>query len=107
MTSLNFLLLLAAMLFCIGLLGILIRRSLIVILMCLELMLAAAMLNLVAFNRYHLDETGLPATSLSIFIFFIIAVAAAEAALGLALVTAIYKQKKNLNLNELNSLREY
>ena len=86
------------LLFSLGLLGVLIRRNLLVIYMSLELMLNAATLALVAFSRYNNNLDG------SIFVFFIITVAAAEVAVGLALVVALYKKRQTVQVNELTSL---
>lgn len=85
-------------LFTIGLLGVLLRRNVIVIYICLELMLNAATLALVAFSRYNNNLDG------SIFVFFIITVAAAEVAVGLALVVALYKKRQTVQVSELTSL---
>lgn len=91
-------LLLAGLLFVIGLSGVLIRRNLLVVYMCLELMLTAATLALVAFSRFNQTMDG------AVFVFFIITVAAAEVAVGLALIVALFRQQKTVQSNELNTL---
>ena len=102
MTPLQAYLLLAALLFAIGLGGALTRRNAIVVLIGIELMLNAANLNFIAFWRYgpHSETaTGI------LFVLFSIGVAAAEAAVGLALIISIYRQRKSSNVNEFDSLR--
>ena len=90
---------LSAVLFTIGTLGVLIRRNPLVIFMSVELMLNAANLALVAFTRVHNKLDG------QIFVFFIMTVAAAEVAVGLALIVAIFRSKRSINLDEVNSLK--
>lgn len=95
-------LLISSLLFSIGLAGALIRRSAILVLISIELMLNAANLNFIAFWRFrpHPEEmTGV------IFAMFSIAVAAAEAAVGLALVIAIYRHYKTTNLDEITAMK--
>ena len=102
MTPLSAYLLLAAMIFAIGLAGALTRRNAIIVLIGIELMLNAANLNFIAFWRYSPNPaagTGV------IFVLFAIAVAAAEAAVGLALVIAIYRHQKNIRLQEADRLK--
>src|ERR1044071_5508301 len=82
---LNYYILLSSMLFGIGVIGVLYRRNAIIIFMCIELMLNAVNLLLVAFSSYRGDSAG------QIFVFFIMAVAAAEVAVGLAILTMIYR----------------
>lgn len=98
---LEFILIVAAALFCIGLFGALSRRNLVGILMGIELMLNAVNINLVAFWRYLEPRfvTG------QIFALFIIAVAAAEAAVGLAMIVAIYRNRLTINAEESDSLK--
>ncbi len=98
---LEFILLVAAALFCIGLFGTLSRRNLVGILMGIELMLNAVNINLVAFWRYLEPRfvTG------QIFALFIIAVAAAEAAVGLAMIIAIYRNRLTINADDADSLK--
>jgi NADH-quinone oxidoreductase subunit K len=90
---------LAAILFTLGALGVLIRRNAIIVFMSIELMLNAANLLFVAFARSfeHLDG--------QIFVFFVIAVAAAEVAVGLALIVAIFRSKQSIDIDELSSLK--
>ena len=102
MTPLSGYLLVAALLFSIGLAGALTRRNAILVLIGIELMLNAANLNFIAFWRYgpHAAAgTGV------IFVLFTIAVAAAEAAVGLALVIALHRHRKSIRLQEANTLR--
>ncbi len=96
---LNSYILLSAMLFSIGVLGVLFRRNAIVIFMCIELMLNAVNVLLVAFSAYHNDSSG------QIFVFFIMAVAAAEVAVGLAILTMIYRNTGTTDINFLNKLK--
>ena len=96
---LNYYVLLSTMLFCIGVLGVLFRRNAIVIFMCIELMLNAVNLLLVAFSVYHGDAAG------QIFVFFIMAVAAAEVAVGLAILMMIYRNTNTTDINFLNKLK--
>jgi NADH-quinone oxidoreductase subunit K len=90
---------LSAVLFTIGALGVLIRRNPLIIFMSVELMLNAANLAVVAFGSVYKTFSG------QIFVFFVIAVAAAEVAVGLALLVEIFKSKKNINVDDLNSLK--
>jgi NADH-quinone oxidoreductase subunit K len=90
---------LSAVLFTIGSLGVLSRRNPLIIFMSIELMLNAANLAFVAFSSVHEKFSG------QIFVFFVIAVAAAEVAVGLALIVEIFKSKKNINIDEMNSLK--
>lgn len=99
-TTLAHHLLLAGLLFVIGLAGVLVRRNLLVVYMCLELMLTAATLALVAFSRFNQTMDG------AVFVFFIITVAAAEVAVGLALIVALFRQQKTVQSNELTTLRD-
>ena len=92
--------LLSAVIFTIGGIGFLVRRNVLVQLMCVELMLNAVNLSLVAFNRRHTgDMNG------QVFSFFIIAVAAAEAAVGLAIVLSFYRLKQSVFSDEADQLR--
>jgi NADH-quinone oxidoreductase subunit K len=96
---------LSAILFSIGALGVLIRRNPLIIFMSIELMLNGANLAFVAFGRSIELQKGTPFFSGQIFVFFVIAVAAAEVAVGLALLVEIFKSKKNINVDDLNSLK--
>jgi NADH-quinone oxidoreductase subunit K len=93
-------LLLAAMLFAIGLVGVLMKRNALIVMMCVELMLNAANLTFLAFARQRGDQAG------HAIAFFVIAVAAAEAAVGLAVVIAIYRTRGVVNVDEVRTLRE-
>ena len=97
--TLNAYLALSVVLFAIGLLGVLIRRNTLVVFMCLELMLVAATLALVAFSRFNGSMDG------NVLVFFILTVAAAEVAVGLALIVALFRRRRTVQLDELNSLR--
>ena len=97
--SLNAYLAVSVVLFAIGLLGVLIRRNTLVVFMCLELMLVAATLALVAFSRFNGTMDG------NVLVFFILTVAAAEVAVGLALIVALFRCRRTVQLDELNSLR--
>ena len=86
-------------LFTIGLVGIIVRRNLIIILLCLEILLNAVNLSLVAFSRMHGNLTG------QVFVFFVITVAAAEVALGLAILTALFRQHKTLDASAIKGMK--
>ena len=90
---------LSAVLFCIGVLGVLFRRNAIIIFMCIELMLNAVNLLLVAFSAYFSDAAG------QVFVFFIMAVAAAEVAVGLAILMMIFRNTKSTDIDFLNKLK--
>ena len=96
---LNYYIWLSTALFVIGVLGVLYRRNAIIIFMCIELMLNAVNLLLVAFSAYHGDSRG------QIFVFFIMAVAAAEVAVGLAILIVIYHNTRTNDINVLNKLK--
>jgi NADH-quinone oxidoreductase subunit K len=87
------------LLFCLGLLGVIVRRNLLVIYMSLELMLNAANLALVAFSRYTDSLDG------QVFVFFIITVAAAEVSVGLALIVALYRKRQTAHVEDLTTLK--
>ena len=97
--GLNEYLVISAVLFALGFLGVLIRRNTLVIFMSLELMLIASTLALVAFSRFNGTLDG------NVFVFFILTVAAAEVAVGLAIIVALYRQRHTIQVNELNSLK--
>ncbi len=103
--TLNHYLLVSGLLFAIGLAGVLMRRNVIVIFMCLELMLSAANLSLIAFSRFHIDGQGMPDYKAHVFLFFIITVAAAEVAVGLAIIVAVYRARQTTQVTDLNSLK--
>lgn len=98
------LLVLAALLFAIGVAGFFLRRNLIVVLMSIELMLNAANITLLAGARMHAG-LGRPAIDGPIFAIFVIAVAAVEAAVGLALVIALFRRKQTVSLDRVSELR--
>jgi NADH-quinone oxidoreductase subunit K len=89
----------SAILFGMGLLGVIVRRNLLVIYMGLELMLNAANLTLVAFSRYTNNLDG------QVFVFFIITVAAAEVAVGLALIVALYRKRQTAHVEDLTLMK--
>jgi len=90
---------LSALLFVIGVAGVLTRRNAIVVFMCIELMLNAVNLSLVAFSASLGDITG------QALVFFVMAVAAAEAAVGLGIVIALFRNKQTVNIDEINILK--
>ena len=89
----------SALLFCLGLLGVIMRRNLLVIYMSLELMLNAANLALVAFSRFNGHLNG------QVMVFFIITVAAAEVAVGLALIVALYRKRQTAHVEDLTTMK--
>ena len=99
MIPLQYPLLLAAILFCIGMMGVLVRRNALVVFMCVELMLNAANLTFVAFARDSGDSIG------HLNAFFVIAVAAAEAAIGLAIVIAVFRSRGTLNVEDIKTMK--
>lgn len=105
MAHLNDYLLASGLLFAIGLAGVVMRRNIIVVFMCLELMLSAANLSLVAFSRFHTTANGLPDYNGQMLVFFVITVAAAEVAVGLAIIIALYRTRQTIHTDELDSLK--
>jgi len=97
--SLEAYVMLSAALFVVGFLGVLLRRNTLVIYMCLELMLVAATLALVAFSRFNGTEDG------DVFVFFILTVAAAEVAVGLAIIVALFRTRQTVQVDQLDSLK--
>jgi NADH-quinone oxidoreductase subunit K len=89
----------SAVLFSVGVLGVLLRRNAIIIFMSIELMLNSVNLLLVAFSGYHNDASG------QVFVFFIMAVAAAEVAVGLAILVTIYRNVHSVDIDELKNLK--
>ena len=89
----------SVLLFCLGLLGVIVRRNLLIIYMSLELMLNAANLALVAFSRFTNNLDG------QVFVFFTITVAAAEVAVGLALIVAVYRKRQTTHVEDLATMR--
>jgi NADH-quinone oxidoreductase subunit K len=104
MVTLNNYLLVSGLLFTIGFAGVLLRRNIIIIFMCLEMMLSAANLSLVAFSRFNLVN-GLPDYNGQMLVFFIITVAAAEVAVGLAIIVALYRARQTTHVEDINSLK--
>jgi NADH-quinone oxidoreductase subunit K len=100
MITLNHYLLLGAVLFSLSIAGIIInRKNVIVLLMCIELMLLAVNVNFIAFSRFMGEVSG------QVFVFFILTVAAAEAAIGLAILVTLFRNRRTINVAELDSLK--
>lgn len=99
MVPLNHYLILSAIMFMTGAVGVLSRRNAIIVFMSIELMLNSANLTLVAFSSFLGNVTG------QMLVFFVMTVAAAEAAVGLAIIIALYRRKRTLNLDEINILK--
>ena len=89
----------SVLLFALGLMGVLVRRNLLVIYMGLELMLNAANLALVAFSRFNNNLDG------QVFVFFVITVAAAEVSVGLALIVALYRKRQTAHVEDLTTMK--
>ncbi|HEV7859776.1 MAG TPA: NADH-quinone oxidoreductase subunit NuoK [Pyrinomonadaceae bacterium] len=98
-------LVIGALLFIIGVAGVLTRRNIIVIFMSIELIMNAANLNFIAFSRYLQDTGNLNAVAGQVFTVFIIVVAAAEAAIGLGIVIALYRNKETIWIDEIDLLK--
>src|SRR5947207_14690846 len=105
MVTLGHYLVVSGLLFTIGLTGVLLRRNIIIIFMCLQLMLNAANLSLVAFSRFRLDPAGIPNYNAQVFVFFIITVAAAEVAVGLAIIVALYRARQTTHVEDVSTLK--
>ena len=107
--SINYYIFLAVALFCIGVAGVLTRRNAIVIFMCIELMLNAVNLLLVAFSKMHyLSGKAINANAGidgQVFVFFIMVVAAAEVSVGLAIIAMLYRNTHSVDVNFLNRLK--
>ncbi|HRB29543.1 MAG: NADH-quinone oxidoreductase subunit NuoK [Nitrosomonas sp.] len=100
MISLSHYLVLGAILFSIGIVGIFLnRKNVIIILMSIELMLLAVNMNFVAFSHYLQDISG------QIFVFFILTVAAAESAIGLAILVVLFRNQRTINVDDLDKLK--
>jgi NADH-quinone oxidoreductase subunit K len=99
MVPLNHYLILGALVFAIGVIGVLIRRNLIVILMSIELMLNAVNLTFIAFSRFLGSMDG------QVIVFFVMAVAAAEAVVGLAIIIAVFRHRQTLDPQEMQLLK--
>jgi NADH-quinone oxidoreductase subunit K len=99
MIPINYYIILSAILFSMGVVGVLVRRNALIIFMSIELMLNAANLAIVAFSSILQSFSG------QIFVFFVIAVAAAEVAVGLALIVEIFKSKRSIDVDQMSSLK--
>ena len=97
--SLEAYLMVAALTFTIGLVGVLVKRNAISLFMCIELMLNSVNLTFITFSKYRVDFDG------HIFAFFVMAVAAAEAAVGLAIILHIFRHQRSVNVDEASELR--
>lgn len=99
MVPLTYYLVLSSVVFVIGLVGVLIRKNIIMILLSIELMLNAANINFVAFSHY------LNAVAGQVFVFFVMTVAAAEVAIGLAIIIAIYRSRETIDVGEMSLMK--
>ncbi len=100
MIPLSYYLILGAILFAIGVVGIFLnRKNVVILLMSIELLLLAVNINFVAFSHFLQDSAG------QIFVFFILTVAAAEAAIGLAILIVLFRTRRTINVEELDSLK--
>jgi NADH-quinone oxidoreductase subunit K len=99
MVPLQLYLILSAVMFIIGAVGVVTRRNAIIVFMSIELMLNSVNLTFVAFSAFLCDVTG------QVFVFFVMTVAAAEAAVGLAIVIALFRRKQTVNLDEINIMK--
>ena len=100
MIALSDYLILGAILFCIAMAGIFLnRKNIIILLMSIELMLLAVNMNFIAFSAYSNDLAG------QVFVFFILTVAAAEAAIGLAILVVLFRNRRTINVDDLDSLK--
>lgn len=99
MVPLEYYLILSAILFSLGVLGVIIRRNVIVLFLCIELMLNAVNLTLIAFSRYLNSVDG------QVFVFVVMAVAAAEVAVGLGIIVSIFREKSTTNVDDINLLK--
>ena len=99
MIPLEYSLVLGALLFSIGVVGVLVRRNVIVVFMSIELMLNAVNLTLIAFSRYLNNIDG------QLIVFFVMTLAAAEVAVGLAIIVAVYRNKESINIDEMNLMK--
>ncbi len=100
MIALSDYLILNSILFCLAVAGIFLnRKNVIILLMCIELMLLAVNTNFIAFSHFHQDMTG------QVFVFFILTVAAAEAAIGLAILVVLFRNRRTINVQDLDRLK--
>ncbi len=97
--TLNHFLILSAILFSIGTVGVLVRRNPLIMFMCIELMLNAVNLAFVAFSRYRQNLDG------QVFVFLVLTVAAAEVAVGLAIIVALFRSRANVDVDQINELK--
>ena len=97
--GLNDYILVSVLMFAIGFFGVLLRKNTLVVYMCLELMLVASTVALVAFSRFNRTMDG------NVFVFFILTVAAAEVAVGLAIIVALFRRRQTIQVEELNALK--
>lgn len=99
MVPLSWYVILSALMFMTGLVGVLIRRNIVIVLLCIEIMLNAVNINFVAFSDYlHLIDG-------QIFVFFVITVAAAEVAIGLGIIISLFRLKESVNMDDYNLLK--
>ena len=101
MIPLSYFVILSAFLFCLGIFGVLVKRNVIGILLSVELILNAANINLIAFNKYF----GTPDGMGQVFALFVVAIAAAGSVVGLVLVIAIYRNRKSIYADEVNLMK--
>jgi len=99
MVPLYYYLVLSSIVFVLGVVGVLIRRNIIIILLSIELMFNAANINFVAFSHYLQSING------QVFVFFVMTVAAAEVAIGLAIIIAVYRHREVVNVDQINLLK--
>ncbi len=100
MIALSDYLILGAILFCVSVAGIFLnRRNVLILLMCIELMLLAVNMNFIAFSHFLGDATG------QVFVFFVLTVAAAEAAIGLAILVVLFRNRRTIDVAELDTLK--
>ncbi len=99
MVPLSYYVILSLIVFMIGVIGVLIRRNIIVLLLSIELMLNAANINFVAFSHYLQNVTG------QVFVFFVLTVAAAEVVVGLAIIIALYRGKATIHVEDVNLMK--
>lgn len=99
MVPLSYYITLSSILFLLGVIGVLVRRNIVIILLSIEMMLNAANINFVAFSHYLHNISG------QVFVFFVLAVAAAEVVIGLAIIIALYKNHHTINVDEINLMK--
>ncbi len=105
MIPIEYWLVFSSLLFCVGAYGVLTKRNAIVVLMCIELMLNAANINLVMFSSYHSVLHGGVDPSGQVFALFSIAIAAAEVAVGLAIILSVYRRYQTIDVDRINIMR--